>query len=561
MRILFRLFLVLLDLLLLPLRLVRRALAAPRGAYLRVDVDGWVAEIARPRAFWDRSPRRLSLHALREVLALAGADARVRGVVVVLERFSGGMATATSLREALGALRAAGKELVVYLPSGGGTRELFVASAADRLVLGPATSVSALGFAVEAPYVKGALDRAGVEAEVFARGRYKTAGERLVAARMSDAEREQLSGVLDTAWEALIDALASGRRVERAVAEGWVNEGPWPAAEAVARGLADAVLDEDELARALAPALPDGAPMIDAARYGARRRLRFRPLVRPRYLAVIEVHGPIASARPLAWSSMAVDRAVCGAMKRALDDPRARGVMVHIDSRGGSALASERMLRQLTRLAAKKPVVACMGDAAASGGYLVAMGAGVIVAQPTTLTGSIGVIAARFVVGPLLDQLGVTTEVVKRGARADLTSPARHLDEGERAAMERELDAVYGSFVDAVARGRGITPEAVLPLAGGRVWSGRDARAHGLVDALGGFDVALAELRRRVGPGAERLEPQVIPGGRGGSPLAALPRLMGGVAASGALAELLALALATSGATGWLYCPTREMSD
>jgi protease-4 len=171
-------------------------------------------------------------------------------------------------------------------------------------------------------------------------------------------------------------------------------------------------------------------------------------------------------------------------------------VILHVDSPGGSALASDRMHHEIAQLARDKPVVACMANVAASGGYYVAAPAHRIVCEPTTITGSIGVVAARLSVEPLLARLGITTEAVRRGARAGLLSNALPLSEDERAALTREIEATYGAFVGVVAAGRKMAPERVEELARGRVWVGKDALASGLVDALGGFDVAMEEVRR-----------------------------------------------------------------
>src|SRR5690606_26087799 len=194
----------------------------------------------------------------------------------------------------------------------------------------------------------------------------------------------------------------------------------------------------------------------------------------------------------------------------AADDPRIKGVIVSIDSRGGSALASDRILHAVRKLAAKKPVVAQMGDAAASGGYMIAVGAGRIVAQPTTVTGSIGVVSARAVLGPLLERAGVAVEVVKRGNRADMFSGMRGLAEDERRDLEAQMAELYAAFVQVVAEGRRRQASDIAALAQGRVWSGAHALEHGLVDVLGGFDQALREVRLELGPGAERLAPRLI---------------------------------------------------
>ena len=545
-----------------PLLALRRRRAAQRGGWLRVEVDGPVVEVAPRLPFWDRRPRPLALERLRRVVELAALDGRVAGILVELKHLSGGSATAKSLRDVLLLARQRGKRVVVYLPHGASTSGLYVASAAERVLLGPETFVSPLGYAVEAQYFKGVLDRVGVEPEVFARGRYKTAGEMLVSRSMSDAQREQLDALLDVAWDTLVDALSTGRGVERGIAEQWINSGPWSADSAVAQHIADAVVYDDQLAELLSPGQKGGAPLIGAGRYLARRRIRWRPLRRRARIGVIEVHGPIVGKPAFGMLPMAAEEPVRAAIKRAIDDPRIRGVVVHVDSPGGSALASDRMLHELRRLAQKKPVVAFMGNVAASGGYMIAVGAHTIVAQPTTITGSIGVVAARFVVGPVLERIGIGVEVVKRGARADMESPVRHLDEGEREVLERQLDDVYRSFLRVVSEGRRRPLTEIEPLAGGRVWSGRDALARGLVDRLGGFDTALEEVRARIGRGGARLQPELVSGQPLPLAMALLPRLLGGSARMPQVLGTLPLAplmLAAARERVWMWCGIEEL--
>jgi protease IV len=554
-----RLLLVLIANLLLlvvwPLRAVRRARAAPRGAWLEIEIDGGLWEVPRRLPFWVRGPRKLALESVRQLSRLAGDDPRVQGLLFTIKHLRAGSATATSLRQILGDARAAGKRVAVYLPQGGGTRELYVASAADLVIVGAETLLSPLGFAVEVHYFRELFDKLGVEPDVLARGRYKTAGEPLTARRMSEPQREQIDALLDVAWDVLIEALASGRKVERATAERWVNEGPWLARGAVEQGLADAVCYPDELARTLAPDAEQGAKIVAGGRYARRRTAKFLRFFRPARIGVIEVHGPIVSAAAPTLLPMAVEKIVVDAAKRALEDRKVRGVVVHIDSPGGSALASDRMLHAIRALAEKKPVVAYMGDTAASGGYMVAVGAHSIIAQPTSVTGSIGVVTARFVVQPLLAKLGIGVEAVKRGAHADMHSSARHLAPGQRATLERLIEQVYRSFLAAVARGRGRPEAEIEPLAGGRVWSGRDALAHGLVDQLGGFDLALAETRKRIGDGAEELEPIVVTPAHVPTPLSVLPRLLrASIPGLSPALELAALSRTGRREPAWAWC-------
>lgn len=549
-RLIFSLLVNLVTLLLWPLVVLGRHRAAPKGAWLEVEIDGAIAELVQRQPFWMRQKPVFALNALREAIALAAQDARIAGLLVTLKSVRAGSATASALRGLLLEARRAGKRVAVYMPDGAGTRETYVASAADLVVVGPETFVAPLGFAVQSAYVRRALDRAGVEAEVFARGRYKAAGESLVLDRMSDPQREQLGALLDVTWDVLITALSEGRKVPRERAEQWVERGPWSARTALEQGIIDEIAYADELgkelvspgARVESDEEGEGPPRVSVKKYLRARRRGLRPLVRKPKVAVIEIKGPIVSEH-VGVAPVAAEDEVCRAVDRAREAARYRAAVLYIDSPGGSALASDRMLHAIRRLAAKKPVIACMGDAAASGGYMVALGAHAIFAQPTTITGSIGVVSARVVLQPLLDRLGIVVDVVKRGRRADMMSMAHGLDPEDRAAVEGQLDDIYQSFLQAVALGRRRDVSEIEELAGGRVWSGRDALAHGLIDQLGGFGEALAEARRRLGPAFAKLEPELISAlhwrPRGGL----IPRLL----------QLLPRTASPLDALGWLW--------
>lgn len=504
----------LLRLLLYPLHALRRRRAAPAGAWLTLRLDGPVADLAPPRLRWaifrglGRAP--LSIARLRELTRAMAEDPHVKGLFLDVRSPSAGPAVLTSLRDVISEIRAAGKDVIAYLPYGADNRALYLASAARLVVVGPETTVAPLGFAAHGRYVRRALERLGVEPEIFAKGMYKSAGESLVRDSMSDAQREQLGALLGTFHDTLVSALAQGRRVPREAAVRWIDEAPHSAVSALSLGLIDGIAYDDDLDRFLAP---EGGParLVPAERYLRKRHAtRLRPLRRRPVIGVVEVHGPIVSQARVQLARVAAEPAVIAALRVARADPRVRGVLLHIDSGGGGALASDRIYHEVLRVAEVKPVVAYLSNVAASGGYYIASGAGAIVAQPETVTGSIGVVAARFVVGPLLERLGVFTDVVKRGARADLLSISRRLDDDERALFQRELDAFYQTFLRAVARGRNKPVEAIEPLAQGRIYSGADAHACGLVDYLGGFERALHELRDRLGEGGRSLDPVVI---------------------------------------------------
>ncbi|MEO0321450.1 MAG: signal peptide peptidase SppA [Myxococcota bacterium] len=515
-----------------PLWWAARRLRGRRTRWLRLDVRPQLVEVAGRRArllarlalFRERVPT--SLESLRRLARTAAADPDLTGVVVVLPPLRAGWAMAEGLRAVLDRLREDGKEVLVWLPEGAGNKELFVASAASRVAAPPQASLAPLGLVAESRYYRGLLEQLGVRLEPFARREYKTALEGLSAEGMSPAQREQVDALLATIDTRLREGLAArlgGGDVdvdvlfEKALIRG---------TEAQELGLVDDLAHEDAL-----PALVGETKLLSAGTYLALREASFfRPLRRRRFVGVVEVRGPIGDKRRA--------DAVVGALRSARQNTRCAGVVLHVDSPGGSAAVSDRIHREVSRLREEKPVVAAFGDVAASGGYYVAAGADRIVAQPTTITGSIGVVAARLVASELLERLGVRTETVRRAPHGDLGSPARPLGDAERAIFDRELDGFYADFVALVADGRGRPVEDIEPLARGRVWSGADAEARGLVDALGGHDAAveaLAELR----PEVRTLESRLLEPRQRLPP----PPAEAAAAALGTLAPDLALAL------------------
>jgi protease-4 len=508
-----------------PIRATRRRVAA--GAFIHLEVTGPVVDIApRPRLWEMRGKRPLCLHTFGALTAAIAADTRPRGLLITMKSFGGGMASATAMREAIAVLVAAGKEVVVHLPTGGGNKELYVAAAASRLLIGPQSTLAPVGFVYNTRYLKGALDKLGVRADVLSRGAYKSAGETFSRESMSEPQREQLGALLGALYAALTGSIAAGRKVSEEQAQALIDAAPMRANAAITAGLIDGAAYEDEVP-ALLGSRDRPATLIGAGDYLARRRARLMPLLRRRgVIAVLRLHGAIVDGAPgiLGGRVAAADPVI--AQVRALRSARrVRGVVLHIDSPGGSALASDRMFHELVQLAREKPLIACMSNVAASGGYYVAAAAHAIVAQPTTVTGSIGVVAARPVFEPLLKRLGIATETLQRGANAGLFAAGKELSIPERAALDREIGEVYDGFVDAVATGRNKPRTEIEAVAQGRVWTGSDAHARGLVDTLGGLDAAIDAVCKRLSmpvsgldviahrPGHAHLPPLPLPAG------------------------------------------------
>lgn len=532
----------------LPLWWLMRLVGRPRGQWLLVRLRPRLAELERPRPFFFRFLPGIAkvlptpLAALRRLAAHAVRDHRVTGVVIEVPRLLSGWAAVASVRDVVRRLREGGKRVVAYLPQGGGNKEVYLASAAERVLVGPQATITCLGLSIEARYLKRLLDRVGIDVHATARGEYKTAAENLTREAMSDPQRQQLQALLDTIDRELVGSIASLPGMDEQRARAMFEKGLLRGSEAVEAGLAEGVCYEDELAVKLSGG---GEPvrLVRAPRYLAFKDGRYFSRIVPRpYVAVVEVHGAIMSHAPGMGPTGADPEQLAVALRAARSDPLAVGVVLHVDSPGGSALASDLIHREVVRLREKKPVVACLGDVAASGGYYIAAAADAIVAQPVTITGSIGVVTARVVARQFFDRIGVRTETVKTAPHADMFSPARELTEDEQAMLDRETDGFYRTFVSIVAEGRKRPVEEIEPLARGRVWSGLDAKERGLVDELGGLDRAIELAKSKVPEIARRrVETRTVRIRRLEPPLPEPPAAAAGAVLAGLGPELVEL--------------------
>ena len=498
---------------LLPVWAIARWLSRPKGRWIVVRLKPRLVEARQPLPWLRRlldagSLRRTSsLAAVRRLADYAISDSRIDGVAFVLPPLQAGWSVCVGLREQILRLRDEGKSTAVHLPRGGGHRELYVASAAERIYVAPQATVTLLGLSAESHYIKPLLDRIGVEVEPFARKEYKTAAERLSRDSMSEQQREQVQALIDGHTAALLDALSQRIGTTPEQTRALFEVGVFRGQQAIDARLADALAYEDELPDKLGV---DQKKIIEADRYLDFKEAKlFRPLRRRPYIAVVAIKGAISeSGAPSGRRA-----SIVAALRHARRDRRALGVLLWVDSPGGSAEASDLIHREVVRVKEKKPVVAYFGEVAASGGYYVAAHANAIVAQPLGITGSIGVVSARLMASQLLDRVGIRTEVLRTGPHADLFSPHRPLTDAERALMNRELDAFYDSFVALVADGRGRPVEDIEPLARGRVWLAADAHRLGLVDELGGMDTALECLKANIDAPPrlrERLRPMMV---------------------------------------------------
>lgn len=470
-------------------------------------LDRGLAEASTPSPWLEQLMQRPPLLAnVLEVMRYAQRDEQVQGVLLKLGPGSLGWAKVSALARALGRLREAGKRVVAYAENTGNAGA-WLGAMADHFWMAPEGRLDLLGVRMEVPFLRRALEKLQIEPDVISAGRYKSAAETLERSSMSRAAREALEAVVERLYEALIDGLASGSAGSAERAREWIDNGPYLAVQAQEIGLVDELVYADEVPQRLAALAPgNGEPeaghearLVSAASYArvARPRFQWQPVLgEANELAVVVLQGLIL---PGAGSS----RGIVGLLGRLAQSDNVRAVVLRIDSPGGDPLASDLIWRAVGKLAEKKPVVASLGDTGASGGYYVAMAANEIIAEPTTLTGSIGVVMASLKFDAFLEQLGVSFDAVERGRHAGIYDPVRARTEEERALLRRQIELLYTDFVRKAAKDRGLSEEVLDRVAQGRVWTGSHAKEHALVDQLGGLDVALARVRELSG-----LEPE-----------------------------------------------------
>ena len=455
--------------------------------------------------------RRAALADVLDGLRRACSDHRVRALVVKLGGRPIGLAQVQELRAAVTALRQAGKHTVAWAESFGefsaGNVPYYLATAFDTICLQPSGDLGLTGIAVERLFLRDALDRLGVEFQVAARYEFKSAAEQLTERGYTPASREATERLTASITEQLADAIAERRGIEPPEARKLIDRGPFLAAQALELGLVDALGYRDEVFAAVRKQAGQEAALHPLGKYQRSRAMaeRARGLAAPREreVALIYATGPIRRGRsgrgPLAGGSMGSDT-IAAALRAAVSDEHVRAIVLRVSSPGGSYVASDTIWREVVRARnAGKPVVVSMGDVAASGGYFISMAADAIIAQPGTVTGSIGVITAKPVLGRMLSKASVTTDSVSQGEHAAMFGTIHPFTDDEWALVNGWLDHIYADFTGKVAAGRSMSAERVHELARGRVWTGADAADNGLVDQLGGLDQAAEVARRRAG--------------------------------------------------------------
>lgn len=432
------------------------------------------------RDFWS------SLHS-------AATDKRIKAIVIRPRGLAAGWAKLQEIHEDLINFKKSGKPVYAYL-QGAGTREYYVASAADRIFDSPDDLLDVKGLRLEAMYLKGTLDKIGVEFQADHIGRYKDAGDMFTRKDMSPETREVLNQVLDQLYGDFCATVAAGRKRTAEEIKGIVDQGPFTGDQAKEVGLVDVLAYEDQMYDELNKKVGGDPVKVSLKTYS-----KTIPWKGDR-IALLAAEGDIVRGRVddmFGGTQGIASENIAKVIRQLKNDKTVKGVIVRVDSPGGDAVASDEILHEMKMLSKEKPVVISMSDYAASGGYFISMTGDQVVSYPDTITGSIGVIYGKFSLKELYGKLGIQKEILQRGKFAGIDSDYTAMSDASKQKLHEGIERTYHSFVSKVAAARKKNYDQIDPLAQGRVWMGAQAKLNGLVDELGGLDKAISVIRQR----------------------------------------------------------------
>jgi protease-4 len=431
-----------------------------------------------------------------QLLRKAAVDSRIKALVLEPRDLGVGWAKLEELRGSIVAFKKSGKPVYAYL-RGAGTKEYYVATAADRVFMAPEDELDVKGLRAELMFVKGTLDKLGVEMEFEHVGKYKDAPDMFTKTSPTLETLEVENQILDQYYGDIIAVIAEGRKKQPDAVRTLIDDGPFVGKSALDGGLVDDLLFEDEMYGKL----KDAAKLESIKRIGERdySKVEVAGVDGKTKIAYIVGQGEITrgGTNESEGSDGITASGLVKVMRQVENDTSVKGVILRIDSPGGDGIASDDILHAAKSLSAKKPVIISMSDLAASGGYFIAMTGDPVVAYPNTLTGSIGVFFGKVDLKGLFDKIGLATYTLKRGRFADIDTTTAPLNDEQRAKLRREIETFYKGFVERVAAGRKKPYDTIEPLAQGRVWLGAQAKQNGLVDELGGLDRAIEMVRDR----------------------------------------------------------------
>ena len=494
----------------------------PNGCVVELDLQAVPHETGGfdPFAMIASGGRPLLLREAVAAIHRAAEDSRVAGLIARVQIPAAPTGPVQELRDAITAFSDV-KPSLAWAETYPGTLSYYLASAFREVWMQPSGTVGLVGFATNVLFLRDALDKAGIEAQFIARGEYKSAANLFTQDSYTDAHREADSRLIESLHTQVWKAVAESRHLDPAEVDALADKAPLLRDDAVTGRLIDRIGFRDEAYARIgelvgAPGISpetgnadsdDAPPRLYLSRYARATASRPTPPMpsipgrkKPK-IAVVTLHGPIVSGRggpqllPMGSSNAGGDT-IAAALREAVADDSVSAIVLRVDSPGGSVTGSETIWREVNRVRdGGKPVVASMGAVAASGGYYVSMSADAIVANPGTITGSIGVVTGKLVARELKDRLGVGSDSVRTNPNADAWSINRPFTDEQHAHVEAEADLFYTDFVERVAQGRKMSVEAVDAIARGRVWTGADALERGLVDELGGLRTAITRAK------------------------------------------------------------------
>lgn len=491
----------------------------PSKTILELNLETSLAEYVNDdpiaRALASRTP---IVRDIVEALERGGDDARVVGLVARVGAASIGMAQVQEIRDAILNFRSKNKFAIAFSETfgevGPGTTSYYLATAFDTIYLQPSGDIGLTGIIMETPFLSGTLEKLGITPHMDQRYEYKNAMNTFTHKKMTPPHREAMEKLVTSWFSQMIRAISESRHLSEDGVRALVDRGPLLGKEAVDARLVDGLAYRDEAYAEAKKKAGDNAELLYLNKYLERAG---RPHDSGKTIALIYGVGAVVRGKsgydPVFGDLSMGAETVSAAFRAAIEDDSVKAILFRVDSPGGSYVASDAIWRETLRAKqAGKPVIVSMGDLAASGGYFVSMSADKIVAQPGTITASIGVLGGKMVTAGFWDKVGFSWDEVHAGANATMWSTSKAYTPAEWARFQAWLDRVYADFTGKVAEGRKLQKERVLEIAKGRIWTGEDAKGLGLVDELGGFSVALKLAKQAAGIGeSEKVRLRVFP--------------------------------------------------
>lgn len=476
--------------------MVRASQQPKKGSVLEMVLDGEIPDhVSVDGLAQILGGRDLTMRDYVEALRLARDDRRINGLVVTIGQPEVGSAKLQELRDAIADFQRSGKWAVAYLETAGefsqGNREYYLAAACGRIWLAPPGDINLTGLRAEVPFIRGTLDKLDIVPEFDHIGKYKNAMNTITDKVMNEPFREAMDALVHSVFGQIRRGIAAGRKLSEDEVAALIDRGPYVGPGALEAKLVDAIGYRDEMENHLKEENGGSLPLVKVGKYLKAGRFYNRgPKV-----ALIYGLGGVArgknDANPVTGELTMGSVTTAAAIKQAREDSSIKAIVFRVDSPGGSYIASDVIYHEVTLTRGVKPFVVSMGDVAGSGGYYVAMGADAIVAEPATITASIGVLAGKLITTGFWSKIGISFDAVQRGRHATFFSTSTKYTPEERAIFQEWLDRIYKDFVTKAAKGRNKTYDEIHAVAQGRIWSGEDALRLGLIDELGGLTTAI----------------------------------------------------------------------